>query len=83
MERKLRTALAKMGFASDEVFLERTSTGKIGGHIVSRRFEGHTQEQRQDLVWNGLQDFLSAAELRRIVIILTMTPDEVADDLAA
>ena len=83
LEHRVIAALRKMGFEDSEIHLETTASGKVGGYIVSRRFERQPHEERQETLWVGLGKLLAADELRQIVAVLTMAPLEVADDPAA
>lgn len=78
MEEHLREVLRALGFEDAEVQLERSGTGRIGGVLVSRRFAGRSQEERQDELWRGLRTRMGAEELAQIVAIMTMTPEEIA-----
>jgi hypothetical protein len=44
--------------------------------VVSRKFDGKTQKQRQDMLWPGLEDGLGP-DATRISIIFARTWDEV------
>jgi len=85
MEKKLRRVLRKLGFGrkGDQISLNSSETGRVAGYIISPRFRRQTQEQRQDALWKGLEAELTKDELRLIVTILTMTPEEVDDSIAA
>lgn len=78
MEEHLREALRVLGFAEAEVQLERAGGGKVGGVLVSRKFAGKSQEERQDELWAALRAKLPPDELVQIVAIMTMTPEEIA-----
>jgi len=43
MESEVRQALIAEGFTDDEIRLEETATGKVGGFLLSTQFEGRTQ----------------------------------------
>jgi len=81
VEELIRQALRTAGFSDDEIQLETTATGRVGGFIIAARFDGMSQLDRQDMLWNELRNYLDPATLNSIVSLLTMTPDEVADDL--
>ena len=81
MEERIRQALLAAGFADDEIQLETTATGRVGGFIIASRFDGMSQLDRQEMLWNELKNYLDPATLASIVSLLTMTPDEVDDDL--
>lgn len=61
-----------------KVTLEEAGGGKFGGFIISGSFEGKTQIERQEMLWSQLDKNLDDSYRRRVVALLTMTPDEVA-----
>lgn len=77
---KLKATLHELGYTDDELHLELTQSGKVGGHIVSEAFRGESQMNRQSQLWSDLQQRLTPAELINIVALLTVTPAEVGDD---
>ena len=77
---RVRTALESLQFKPDEIHLELTRSGSVGGHIVSASFTGQSQMERQEQLWKGLKNQLRPDELVKIVALLTMTPEEIADD---
>lgn len=77
---KLKVTLRDIGYTDDEVHLELTQSGKVGGHIISEQFRGESQTNRQNMLWNELQKHLSQAELTNIVALLTVTPAEIGAD---
>ncbi len=81
MEQELRKTLNDLGFADHDIHLESTSAGKVGGWVVSDRFDDMSQIERQDWLWARLRERLSPDKLAKIVAILTMTPLEVAEDV--
>ena len=83
MEKALKEALLSAGFKDDEIVLETTGSGKVAGYLISPRFAGQSQLDRQDQLWTELRERLAEDELVGIVSILTMTPDEVDDDVMA
>ena len=80
MVKKVESALKKAGFAPEQIHLESTSTGKVGGYVVSDKFRHKKQIKRQEMIWDVLEKELSKPDLMRVVSILTMTPAEVEDD---
>ena len=80
IEERVRDALVALHFQPDEIHLEKTMSGSVGGHIVSGSFAGQSQMERQDRLWEGLRDHLQPVELIKIVALLTVTPDEIADE---
>jgi acid stress-induced BolA-like protein IbaG/YrbA len=78
MEERLKEILLELGFEDAEVQLEHAGNGRVGGVLVSPRFAGQSQEERQAKLWRGLRQHLGSEELEQIVAIMTMTPDEIA-----
>ncbi len=83
MEEEVRRALLAAGFTADQIFLEVTRSGNVGGFVISPRFAGQPQVDRQEALWEELRRHLAPDRLHRIVSILTMTPEEVDDDVRA
>jgi stress-induced morphogen len=77
---KLKSTLRDIGYTDDELHLERTLTGAVGGHIISEAFRGETQMNRQNQLWHELRQRLSPAELSHVVALLTVTPTEIGED---
>src|SRR5262249_5287117 len=69
MEEEVRRALLAAGFAPEQIYLEQTQSGNVGGYVVSPRFVGHSQLSRQDELWRELRAHLAPEHLRRIVSI--------------
>jgi acid stress-induced BolA-like protein IbaG/YrbA len=51
----------------------------VQGFVVSGSFEGKSQTERQDHIWEGLKAEIPEDMLVKVVSILTLTPEE-ADD---
>jgi acid stress-induced BolA-like protein IbaG/YrbA len=83
MEEQVRAALLAVGYTVDQIQLEVTQRGNVGGFVISPRFAGQSQVERQEALWAVLREKLPSDQLHRIVSILTMTPDEVDDDVRA
>jgi acid stress-induced BolA-like protein IbaG/YrbA len=81
MEEEVRRALLEAGFTAEQIRLEVTASGNVGGFVISPRFAGQSQVDRQETLWAGLREHLAAEKLHRIVSILTMTPEEIDDDV--
>lgn len=81
MENAVREVLLKLGFDEEELFLEVTERGNIGGYILSDRFDNQSQVERQEWLWSKLDSQLSGQTRQRVIAILTMTPEEVDDDV--
>lgn len=78
MEEHLREVLRELGFTPEEVQLEQTDDGQVGGVLVSAKFDGQSQEQRQNELWKRLRAKMQPDELVHIIAIMTMTPEEIA-----
>jgi len=78
MERieEIKRVLEKLGLEKLEIDMEESVSGKIGGFIVSKSFEGMSQLERQNYIWDHLEKELSEEKHKRIRIILTLTPEE-------
>jgi acid stress-induced BolA-like protein IbaG/YrbA len=77
---RLKATLREIGYTDDELHLELTQSGKVGGHILSDAFRGESQMNRQNQLWAELRQRLTPAELINIVALLTVTPAEVGED---
>ncbi|CAN5252702.1 hypothetical protein BH09SUM1_BH09SUM1_16560 [soil metagenome] len=70
------TEILKRYFVDPKIDLEVTSAGKVGGVLVSHTFDNVDQLKRQDFLWSFLEKDLPKEKQRKIIAILTMTPDE-------
>jgi acid stress-induced BolA-like protein IbaG/YrbA len=52
----------------------------ISGKVISTKFRGVDMRDRVDMVYDTLEDSLSPAERRQIVIIGPFTPEETRED---
>jgi acid stress-induced BolA-like protein IbaG/YrbA len=77
----VKEALIAAGYGPAEIDLETTSTGKVGGFVVSGSFAGVSQMERQERLWSQLSKHLDSKQLSCIVSLLTMTPEETEDDV--
>ena len=73
---EIKKALEKLGLEELEIDIEESSSGKIGGFIVSKSFEGMSQIDRQNYIWDHLEKQLSEEKHKKIRAILTLTPAE-------
>jgi acid stress-induced BolA-like protein IbaG/YrbA len=80
-EEEVRRALLAAGFTAEQIQLEVTESGNVGGFVISPRFVGQPQVDRQEALWADLRPHLAPERLHRIVSILTMTPEEIDDDV--
>ena len=78
---ELAEVLGRMDLANPVIQLETSPGGKVGGYVVSRAFEGKSQMDRQNMVWDFLEGVLTKEQQLRIISILTLIPDEA--DVAA
>ncbi|MHC4445247.1 MAG: BolA family protein [Planctomycetota bacterium] len=60
--------------------LEEAPGDKVSGFIISPTFAGKTQIERQNMVWDYLDNNLDKEQILRIVSLVTVTPDEAKDD---
>lgn len=83
MEEDVKAALIAAGFKDYEIRLETTQMDNVSGFVISTRFAGKGQVERQETLWADLAKYLPPEKFRCIVLILTLTPDEVGDDVRA
>jgi len=62
--------------ASEGLNLEVVPPNRLTGTLVSAKFRGLTHGERQDLIWDLLDEVLTPHERTRIVIIIANTPEE-------
>lgn len=77
---ELKKALVALGYEAAGIHVEGTSNRNVGGFVVSPKFEGRAQLERQRLLWSQMETVLSNEQLQRVVSVLTMTPAEVEDE---
>ena len=77
---EIKRALKKLGFEKSEIDMEESDSGKIGGIIISKLFEGMSQLERQNYIWDHLEKELNEEQHNRIRLILTLTPEESDED---
>lgn len=84
LEKKIRTALEKSFPPPDRVESEPGYHDNLHVIVVSSRFSGKTEKQKQDLLWQALDESekLTDADKVRISLILPLTPDEVPGGMA-
>lgn len=80
---EVRLALKHAGFVHEDIYLDGAPSGRVSGLVVSARFAGQSQIERQRALWDGLRERLPADMLSGVTSILTMTPEEVDDDVRA
>lgn len=59
-----------------EILLDEAGGERIGGAVISTRFERMTPSERQDLIWARLDEALSPYDRTLISFLLTETPNE-------
>lgn len=72
----IKRVLKKLSFAESEIDMKESDSGKIGGFIVSKIFEGMSQLDRQNYIWDHLEKELNEEQHKKIRLILTLTPEE-------
>lgn len=72
---KLKRILKEQFPEPDEVELRGDEDGIIG-IVTSKRFRRMSTRRRQDVIHDLLEMQLSPQELRRVLIIVAVTPDE-------
>ncbi len=73
---EIKKVFEKLGLKELEMDIEESDSGKIGGFIVSKSFEGMSQIDRQNYIWDYLEKQLSEEKHKKIRAILTFTPAE-------
>jgi acid stress-induced BolA-like protein IbaG/YrbA len=73
---EIKKVFEKLGLEELEIDIEESGSGKIGGFIVSKSFEGMSQIDRQNYIWDYLEKQLSEEKHKKIRAILTLTPAE-------
>jgi stress-induced morphogen len=58
------------------VSLSTSATDMVSGLIVSSKFRGKDQVDRQKAIWSKIRHKLSQAEANKISAIITLTPKE-------
>ena len=51
------------GIATPEFNLEETPSGKVGGFVISPTFVGKSQLERQNMLWDYLDDNLNQEQI--------------------
>jgi len=64
------------GIQGPKLDLEEGPNGKVGGFIISPTFEGKSQIERQNMLWDYLDARLDPEKARHIVSLVTITPEE-------
>ncbi len=64
------------GIANPEFELEETPAGKVGGFVISPSFAGNSQIERQNMLWDYLDQVLTKEQGLGVVSLVTITPEE-------
>ncbi len=74
---KLKSVLNGEFPSAQEIILEPSPDGeRVKGLIISAAFAGTDDADRQDQVWDILEDKLSQSEQRRVLSLIAYTPEE-------
>lgn len=74
---KLQSMLNDEFSSAQEIILEPAPDGeRVKGVIISAAFAGTDDADRQDKVWDILEDKLSQSEQRRVLSLIAYTPEE-------
>jgi stress-induced morphogen len=78
LKKKIEAALRKacLPDKAPRIELEPSNVHRLGGRVISKRFEKMTQTARQDLIWKFLDKALTKSEATRISFIVTDTKQE-------
>jgi len=80
---ELEKNILQLGLDNPKLELELTPTGRIGGFIISDSFLGKSQIERQNMLWDKLDNILDEEINSKVIGLLTMPPDEVEETDAA
>lgn len=72
---KLKSILTRRLKLKDAQF-HLEGKGRVSGNIVSITFAGKRDHQRQQMIWDALDDELGAASVKEVGMLLAYTPDE-------
>jgi acid stress-induced BolA-like protein IbaG/YrbA len=50
--------------------------GRVSGSLVSATFTGKREHQRQQMIWDALDEELGAASVKEVGVLLAHAPDE-------
>ena len=74
---KLKSVLNDEIPSAQEIILEPAPDGeRVNGVIISEAFAGTDDADRQDQLWDILEDKLSQSEQRRVLSLIAYTPEE-------
>ena len=75
---RLLTAHFSNGDETFEIQFDPGPPDRVTALVTSSKFEGEREYQRQNMIWDVLEDGLDEDELASISIIIANTPDETA-----
>ncbi len=73
---ELERILLEIGLENPTVDIGVTPEGRVGGFVISDSFRGKSQLERQDMLWDKLDEILDEEKDLKIIALLTMTPAE-------
>lgn len=74
---RLKSVLSEEFPAAQEIILEPAPDGeRVKGVIIDAAFAGTDDADRQDQLWDILEDKLSQSEQRRVLSLIAYTPEE-------
>lgn len=82
LKKELELILNQIGLQDPEIELEENPAGRIGGFVISETFMNQSHIDRQNMLWDKLDNILDEEKRTKIIGILTMTPLE-ADEADA
>ncbi|QTA83860.1 Uncharacterized protein dnl_62810 [Desulfonema limicola] len=83
IKEEIESILTQIGLKDPEFEIEMTSTGRIGGFVISESFMGKSHIDRQNMLWDKLDRILDEDKRAKIIGLLTMTPVEAEEADAA
>lgn len=76
LEEKLETAFREVFDRSSALELDDIGDDRFAGSLISGSFAGKTEAERQNMVWDVIDEHLPPWERNHIVSIRTLTPEE-------
>lgn len=83
LKRRVEAALRRACGDDAVIALEETPEDRIGGKVVSVKFDGMRPHQRQELIWDEFDAALNQQERNRISFIITDAPPADEAELVA
>lgn len=82
LKNKLETLISNpaSGIADPKFDLKEMPGDKVGGFIISQTFVDKSQIERQNMVWDYLDNNLDKEQILHIISLVTVTPDEDKED---